>query len=169
VPAGGSPSITGSLILGIGTESNNHPSGVTVLPTDSSGLVVTQFHPSQGTSTQEMGVFDTGSSALFFSDATLSIPLCPGSSSFLYCPTSPLNFSAVNTDLSGAPTNLVNFQIANPSALLSSGNAAISTIAGPAFSTGLFDWGLPFFFGRTVYVGLGGKPSVLGTGPYWAY
>jgi hypothetical protein len=63
----------------------------------------------------------------------------------------------------------VNFQIANPSALLSSGNAAISTIAGPAFSTGLFDWGLPFFFGRTVYVGLGGKPSVLGTGPYWAY
>jgi hypothetical protein len=169
VPAGGSPSITGSLILGIGTESNNHPSGVTVLPTDSSGLVVTQFHPSQGTSTQEMGVFDTGSSALFFSDATLSIPLCPGSSSFLYCPTSSLNFSAVNTDLSGAPTNLVNFQIANPSALLSSGNAAISTIAGPAFSTGLFDWGLPFFFGRTVYVGLGGKPSVLGTGPYWAY
>ena len=169
VSAGGSPSITGSLILGIGTESNNHPSGVTVLPTDSSGLVVTQFHPSQGISTQEMGVFDTGSSALFFSDSSLSIPLCPGNLSFLYCPASPETFSATNTELSGSPSSVVGFQIANPSALLSSGNAAISTIAGPAFSAGLFDWGLPFFFGRTVYVGLGGKPSVLGTGPFWAY
>ena len=169
VPAGGSPSVTGSLILGIGTESNNHPSGVTVLPTNSSGQIVTQFHPSPGVSTQEMGIFDTGSSALFFSDASLSLPLCPGNLSFLYCPSSPVTFSATNTELSGSPSSVVSFQIANPSPLLSSGNAAISTIAGPAFSTGLFDWGLPIFFGRTVYVGLGGKPSVLGTGPFWAY
>jgi hypothetical protein len=169
VPASGSPSVTGSLILGIGTASNNQPSGVTVLPTDSSGQIVTQFHPSPGVSTQETGIFDTGSSALFFSDASLSIPLCPGNLSFLYCPSSPVTFSATNTDLSGSPSSVVSFQIANPSALLSSGNAAISTIAGPAFSMGLFDWGLPIFFGRTVYGGLGGKPSVLGTGPFWAY
>ena len=169
VPASGSPAVTGSLILGIGTESNNQPSGVTVLPTNPSGQIVTRFHPSPGVSTQNVGIIDSGSSVLFFSDASLSIPLCPGSMSFLYCPASPLNFSAVNTDLSGAPSSLVNFQIVDPRLLLSSGNAVISTIGGPAFTPGVFDWGLPFFFGRTVYVGLSGRASVLGTGPYWAY
>jgi hypothetical protein len=169
VPASGSPAVTGSLILGIGTESNNQPSGVTVLPTNPSGQIVTRFHPSPGVSTQNVGIIDSGSSVLFFSDASLSIPLCPGSISFLYCPASPLNFSAVNTELSGAPSSLVNFQIVDPRPLLSSGNAAISTIGGPAFTPGVFDWGLPFFFGRTVYVGLSGRASVLGTGPYWAY
>jgi len=169
VPASGSPAVTGSLILGIGTESNNQPSGVTVLPTNSLGQIVTRFHPMPSVSTQNVGIIDSGSSVLFFSDSLLSIPLCPGSLSFLYCPVSPLNFSAVNTELSGAPSSLVSFQIVDPRPLLQSGNAAISTIGGPAFSPGVFDWGLPFFFGRTVYVGLSGKTSVLGPGPIWAY
>jgi Protein of unknown function (DUF3443) len=169
VPASGSPSVTGSLILGIGTASNNQPSGVTVLPTDSSGQIVTRFQPSPGVSMQNVGIIDSGSSVIYFSDSSLSIPLCPGGLSFLYCPFSPLNFSAVNTELSGSPSSLVSFQIADPRPLLSLGNAAISNIGGPAFSTGVFDWGLPFFFGRTVYVGLSGKTSVLGAGPFWAY
>ncbi len=169
VPTSGSPSLSGSLILGIGTESNNQPSGVTVLPTNSSGQIVTRFHPSPGVSTQNVGIIDSGSSVIFFSDSSLSIPLCPGNLSFLYCPSSPLNFSAVNTELSGSPSSLVSFQIADPRPLLNSGNAAISNMGGPAFSTGVFDWGLPFFFGRTVYVGLSGQTSVLGAGPFWAY
>jgi len=169
VPAGGLPSVTGSLILGIGTESNNQPSGVTVLPADSLGQIVTHFNPSPGVSTHETGIFDSGSSVIFFSDSSLSIPLCPGNLSFLYCPSSPLTFSATNTGMSGTPSSAVSFQIADPRALLSSGNAAISNMGGPAFSPGLFDWGLPFFFGRTVYVGFSGKTSALGTGPFWAY
>jgi hypothetical protein len=100
----------------------------------------------------------------------LSIPSCTQPNlAFLYCPSSPLNFSAVNTELSGSPSSLVRFQIADPRPLLQSGNVAISNIGGPTFSTGVFDWGLPFFFGRTVYVGLSGKTSVLGAGPFWAY
>jgi hypothetical protein len=169
VPASGSPSVTGSLILGIGTESNNQPSGVTVLPANPLGQIVTRFHPSPGVSTLNVGIIDSGSTDIFFSDASLSIPLCPGNLSFLYCPASPLHFSAINTELSGAPSSLVSFQIVDPRPLLQSGNAAISTIGGPAFSAGVFDWGLPFFFGRTVYVGLSGRTSVLGTGPFWAY
>jgi hypothetical protein len=169
VPASGSPSVTGSLILGIGTESNNQPSGVTVLPTNPSGQIVTRFNPSPGVSTQNVGIIDSGSGVIFFSDSSLSIPLCPGNLSFLYCPSAPLNFSAVNTELSGSPSSLVSFQIVDPRPLLQSGNAAISNIGGPAFSMGVFDWGLPFFLGRTVYVGLSGKTSVLGTGPFWAY
>jgi hypothetical protein len=170
VPTSGSPSLSGSLILGIGTESNNQPSGVTVLPTNSSGQIVTRFHPSPGVSTQNVGIIDSGSSVIFFSDSSLSIPSCTQPNlAFLYCPSSPLNFSAVNTELSGSPSSVVSFQIADPRPLLQSGNAAISNIGGPTFSTGVFDWGLPFFFGRTVYVGLSGHTSVLGTGPFWAY
>ena len=166
VPASGSPAVTGSLILGIGTASNNQPSGVTVLPTNASGHIVTRFHPSPGVSTQNVGIIDSGSSSLFFSDASLSIPSCL---SFLYCPAAPLSFSAVNTELSGVPSSLVSFQIVDPRPLLQAGNAAISNIGGPAFAPGVFDWGLPFFFGRTIYVGLSGQTSVLGTGPFWAY
>ena len=170
VPASGSPTVTGSLILGIGTKSNNQPSGVTVLPTNPSGQIVTRFHPSPGISTQNVGIIDSGSSVLFFSDASLSIPLCPPPNlSFLYCPTAPLNFSAVNTELSGVPSSPVSFQIVDPRPLLQLGNGAIGNIGGPAFSPGVFDWGLPFFLGRTVYVGLSGRTSVLGTGPFWAY
>jgi hypothetical protein len=158
--------VTGSLILGIGTASNNQPSGVTVLPTDSLGEIVTRLNLSPGVSTQNVGIIDSGSSVIFFSDSSLSIPPCLV---FLYCPSSPLTFSAVNTELSGSPSSLVSFQIADPTPLLKLGNAAISNIGGPAFSPGVFDWGLPFFFGRTVYVGLSGKMSVLGAGPFWAY
>jgi hypothetical protein len=171
VPASGSPTVTGSLILGIGTKSNNQPSGVTVLPTNPSGQIVTRFHPSPGVSTQNVGIIDSGSSVLFFSDASsLSIPQCPPPDlSFLYCPAAPLNFAAVNTELSGVPSSTVSFQIVDPRPLLQSGNGAIGNIGGPAFSPGIFDWGLPFFLGRTVYVGLSGRTSVLGTGPFWAY
>jgi len=176
VPVSGLPSLTGSLILGIGTASNNQPSGVTVLPTDSLGRIVTHFHPSPGTSIQEVGIIDTGSNLLFFGDSlSLSIPLCPSDPdplkdlSFLYCPPSPLHFSAVNTGSSGSPSSPVNFQIIDPRPLLSAGNGVINNLGGPTFFAGTFDWGLPFFFGRKVYVGLNGKNSVLGPGPFLAY
>jgi uncharacterized protein DUF3443 len=166
VPTSGLPSLTGSLILGIGTASNNQPSGVTVLPTDSSGRIVTQFNPTPSIS---KGIIDTGSNVLFFNDSSSSIPLCPGTLSFLYCPSSPLSFSAVNTGASGSPSSPVNFQIADPTPALNAKNGVINNVGGPAIFTGTFDWGLPFFFGRTVFVGLEGKTSVLGTGPFFAY
>ena len=169
VPTSGLPSLTGSLILGIGTATNNQPSGVTVLPTDSSGRIVTQFTPDPSIT---LGIIDSGSNVLFFNDLSLlnQNQLCPPPFSFLYCPSpSPLNLSAVNMGTSGSPSSLVNFQITDPRPMLSAGNFAINNVGGPAIFTDTFDWGLPFFFGRTVYVGLEGKTSALGTGPFFAY
>jgi hypothetical protein len=167
VPASGLPSLTGSLILGIGTASNNQPSGVTVLPTHPiSGQIKTQFTP---TPTITTGIIDTGSNILFFDDSSLAKSPCPGTLSFLYCPASPVTLSAVNAGTSGTPSSAVNFQIGNPMPLLSAGNGVVNNVGGPAIFAGTFDWGLPFFFGRTVYVGLEGKTSVLGTGPFFAY
>jgi uncharacterized protein DUF3443 len=169
VPASGLPSLTGSLILGIGTASNNQPSGVTVLPTDSSGRIVTQFTPDPSIS---FGIIDSGSNVLFFNDLSLlnQNQLCPSPYSFLYCPSpSPLNLTAVNMGASGAHSSLVNFEIADPRPALNAGNFVINNVGGPAIFSGTFDWGLPFFFGRTVFVGLEGKTSVLGTGPFFAY
>jgi hypothetical protein len=42
-------------------------------------------------------------------------------------------------------------------------------VAGP-YSLG-FDWGLPFFYGRTVFTGIDGVPPPVGVpaGPFWAY
>ena len=39
-------------------------------------------------------------------------------------------------------------------------------------SEAVFDWGLPFFYGREVYVGVDTakpKPGWTYVGPYWAY
>jgi hypothetical protein len=34
---------------------------------------------------------------------------------------------------------------------------------------GTFDWGLPFFFGRTVFVAITGRGTPAGPGPFWAF
>lgn len=162
----GAPSLVGSLILGIGTQSNNQPSGVTVYPTNNCGRFITTykgmvFQTPPGNCNG--GAFlDTGSNAYFFPDP--SIPPC---SFGFFCPPSPLNLTATTTGAFGAPSGVVNFQIANANALFATGNTVFNNLGGS--TTGVFDWGLPFFLGRTVFVGIAGQQSVLGVGPYWAY
>ena len=163
VAAGGAPSVTGSLVLGIGTESNNSPSGVITYTLDSSGDFVTTFNSITYTS-----FIDTGSNGLFFpSPSRTQLPNCPDGNSSWFCPTSTTSFSATIEGASGSPSNSISFQIGNFINLVSSSNMVFSDSGGTF--TGAFDWGLPFYFNRNVFIGFEGKTSSLGTGPYFAY
>jgi len=161
VPAGGAPSVSGQLLLGIGTQSNNTPAGVTTFPASLIGNFTTVFN---GT-TYTNSFIDTGSNGLFFNDP--GIPACASPNAAWYCPPATTSLSAVTEGSAGTPSVTVPFQIGNAIGLFNSGNNVFAELGGP-FSS-LFDWGLPFFYGRNVFVGIQGRSSSLGTGPLWAY
>lgn len=157
---GGLPSLAGALLLGIGTQSNNTPSGVTVFPEDASGEFRTTF-----SGTTSMAFVDTGSNALYFPSSLT--PCAPPFDSW-YCPSSTLTLSATATGALGTPVENITFNIGNFASIFSStNNNVFLEVGGP--STFGFDWGLPFFFGRNVFVGINGRSSSLGTGPYAAF
>ena len=181
VPDVGSLTVSGTLTFGIGTQSNNGLAGATVFPVDpSSGNFITAYK-----STQYPNSFiDSGSGAIFFLDTvTTGIPECSGTgpNAGLYCPSGTVNQTAINFGANGSPSNVVSFSIANADSILCNTctSSALSDLGGAGTtlqcstnSTNLqcfVDWGLPFFYGRTVFVAIDGQATPAGTGPYWAY
>jgi Protein of unknown function (DUF3443) len=170
VPASGAASAEGTIYFGIGTESDNRPATVTVLTADANpdSLDFLEIDTSFNGNTAG-GIFDTGSNGYFFNDS--GIPECSDAPDF-YCPASTLSESATNQSVNGASSNAASFEVANAESLFDSDGAAFDDLAG-SFDGGAeydgFDWGLPFFFGRTVYLGIAGTSSSLGAGPYIAY
>lgn len=164
VPELGSVSTGGTVTFGIGTESNNAPSGVTVYTADSSGDFSATL---SGDATVYAGSFvDSGSNAYYFPDAYPSIfPVCSSYSPF-YCPSGP-EVQAVS--ISGANGNQMTYSLTvDPaSQLFETANASFSTVAGE-YTSGV-DLGIPFFMGKTVYVGINGAYSPLAVGPFWAF
>ena len=164
VPTGGATSLTGQLIFGINTQSNNVLGTETVYAANSQANFTTVYKGQ--TSTKSF--IDSGSNGYFFNDSTLAT--CRLSTDF-YCPTAPLSLSAVNQAASGGASGTVTFTIESVDNLNSGVTAA--SVGGNngtgSFSATGFDWGLPFFFGRRVFVALENTTTAAGTGPYWAY
>ncbi len=158
VSSSGQTSATGSLVFGIGTESNNALSGVTVIPLNASGLFTTTY---KGTP-YSFSFVDTGSNGYFFLDSTTTgLPNCTRASGF-YCPSSTQNFNATIASTG------VSFSVANAETLFNNANNFVfSNLAGPNPQS--FDWGLPFYFGHNVYEAIEGKSTSGGTGPYVAF
>ena len=164
VPPEGSSSLNGNLVLGIGTRSNNMPSAVTAYPANQFGEFTTDFNGISYSS-----FIDSGSNGLFFvPPSTGLLPNCPFPNSVWFCPASTTTLSATNVGAFGSPSGEVSFRIGNANRLFSSSNMVFDDIGGTLLGNG-FDWGLPFFFGRNVFIGFEGKVAGLGTGPYWAY
>ena len=64
----------------------------------------------------------------------------------------------------------VSFSVDNATALFAgANNIVLPTLSGPMSDASSFDWGLPFFYGRRVFIGIDGQSSALGTGPYFAF
>jgi hypothetical protein len=170
LPAAGQTGVSGTLVFGIATQSNNALGSAFVLTTDSSGNFTTTYKGQ----TLNSSFIDSGSNGLFFPDNTIT--LCtstqsnPNANEF-FCPGSTLALTAVNQGQNGASStvafDITSLNSINPNFYGSAelgGPAATSTTLGS-----YFDWGLPFFYGKNVYTVIEGKTAGTTIGPFYAY
>jgi hypothetical protein len=167
VSANGATSINGTLIFGVGTQANNAIGSAGIYRADSSTGDFTTTYKGK---TYSASFIDSGSNAYFFADT--SIPSCTASTGF-YCPLGTLSLTATNASYDGSNAGAVSFTVVNMDDLSLSITAApiggaVDNRAGVSVSNG-FDWGLPFFYGRRVFVVFEGSSATAGNGPYWAY
>ncbi len=152
------PSASGGLFFGIGTQSNNALGTATVYALDPTyGTLQTTY---DGV-TLSQSYIDSGSDGYFLPDS--SIAVC-SDQSYFYCPATPLALSAQIQDIDGYFATIP-FSVSSADSLVA-GDAVAPDLAGPAGSNSMqsFDWGLPFFYGRSVYVifegaVVGGQPG----------
>jgi hypothetical protein len=161
VGANGASALAGTLVFGIGTQSNNAIQAETRYAANSRGYFTVIY---KGT-TMSSSFIDSGSNGMFFNDSSIS--QCVSNKGF-YCPSTALSLSATNMAYDGSASGDLAFSVLNLDQV--SANVVAASVGGPSgtqHSSGAnsFDWGLPFFFGRRVFVGFEGSAS----GPYWAY
>ena len=175
VPQRGVGSLSGTVIFGIGTQPNNTLAAMTVLPVTTSA---SRFGPGVLTATYKgqqlsQSFFDSGSNEFFFVDTSLAACTDKFFVSF-YCPPEPTTVTTLVTAANGATAN-ISFVLYNPLNVAASATAAPglginpSLVVPPLPSSNSFDFGLPFFFGRTVYTAIEGRQAGGLTGPFVAY
>jgi Protein of unknown function (DUF3443) len=167
VNANGDVSVQGELTFGLGTQADNAlpATGLTVLGANASGDFTATYN---GGSTLLPALIDSGTDDYVFSDTT--IPAC-STGSFVgdYCPAvAPLNLFAVNIGVgANNATNTVDFAVQDPNTFVV-GAAAFAGLAGGGGATN-FVWGMPFFYGRKVFIGIDQRMAGSYTGPFYAY
>ena len=163
VPATGAAdgTIMGSLTFGIGTQSDNAlASGAKVYGLDQYGNIPQiTYKGVQYTSPTNTNILDTGSTAFSFLDAatltSVGIVDCASATGF-YCPASSVPFTVTLPGANGI-SGTITFSIMNADTLFASGNAAFNDLGGAGGtspSNDTLDFGLPFFYGKSVYVGM---------------
>jgi hypothetical protein len=143
----------GQLIIGVGTESNNALGSATIYATDEHGNFPKIVF--NGASYLSDGILDSSSNALYvLSPLALGVENCADNQ--YYCSISSISLTAYGAN---GTSGTVNLSIGSADSLIATGNAAFDNLAGPSgegLSTDGFDLGLPFFFGRSVFVGIAG-------------
>ncbi len=140
-----------------------------MLTTSNTGTITATYN---GTALTDSFI-DSGTNFYGFTDA--AITACTGTFKGFYCPTSTLALSATLTGANSVTAN-VNFHVDNTRTISNTTFYALPGIAGDpsAFDdlhpvTNSFDFGLPFFYGRKVYVAIVGRNAGGTSGPYWAF
>ena len=142
MPSGGAAS--GTLTFGIGS------TPATVLHTDTAGDMTGTFN---GAAMSQV-FFDTGSNAYFFGmTSNPTLPLCNGNNAF-YCPSSTTTLPATVTGLGSNEQASLSVIAANATTLFNSGGYALAKLAGPFGNASTLDFGMPYFYGRTLYFGM---------------
>lgn len=172
--AGAASGVQGTITFGIGTQSNNaYNVAATALASDPATTAVSTSYTSQKAGSSAVSYtswFDTAGVAYFFTDS--GIPMCTSSGlTTFYCPTQPLTLQANVGGAGGVGGPVtVNFTVANAETLNSANpNSIVFSSLGatpPAvYGANAFVWGLPFFFGRTVFIAYPGATITGNAGP----
>lgn len=160
IAASGQSTLSGTLTFGIGTQTDNAPpSNGTFFAVSPSTGYLSATYAGQSLSS----FFDTGSNVLFFQDN--SIAQCsqiPG----YYCPPAPTALSAQISSASGGATSVLSFTL-NNAQNMSNANPTFAALPGIGYSQagGIFDWGMPFYYGRSVATVFDGRTTPVGAGP----
>ena len=171
VPANGAASATGIMYFGIGTQSNNGLGSAALYALDQYAFIPTvTYNGIAYTSPNSTNVFDTGSNALYVSDAStlssLGISDCAQGTAGegFYCVSGGGTATLSNIALagySGVGSGTVSLNIADATTLLSANPTFavynnIGADGGTSPSNDSFDFGLPFFLGKTIFIGIAG-------------
>ncbi|MEZ0605079.1 DUF3443 domain-containing protein [Paraburkholderia sp. IW21] len=163
LPDTGAPSATGTLVFGIGTQSNNAlPTTVQTFTTDTYGDLNNSVY--NGTTVQAF--LDSGSNAYFFGDSSLT--QCGSNYANFYCPSSAQTRSINLVGLNKASTTASIGILSAATLFGNSSNYAFNDLAGQIGGNSSFDLGLPFFYGRHIYYGLD-QTANGGQAPYVAF
>jgi hypothetical protein len=166
--ANGDLSVQGEVVFGIGTQTDNalpSASALTVLGTDANGDFTATYN---GATTSQPALIDSGADLYSFNDPTIAV-CASGPFVGYYCPAvAPQSVFAVNTGVGvNNATNTVNFAIADPNTFVANATAFVNLGGGGGATH--FTWGMPFFYGRKIYVGIDQRIAGTYTGPYYAY
>jgi hypothetical protein len=170
--ANGDATVQGEVIFGIATQTDNAlpATGLTVLGADSNGDFKATYN---GGTAMLPALIDSGTDAYSFDTGDPNTPVCPSATSGIfggfYCPkVAPQSVFAVNMGVGvNNATSTVNFAIGDPTTFVANA-AAFINLAGGRGSTN-FIWGMPFFYGRKIYIGIDQRVTGSYTGPYYAY
>ena len=177
VGATGGVSVTGTMIFGIGTQADNALGSATLYSLDPCGSFPTVTYNGiaytdtscNGTGSGLGGFLDTGSTGLFVSDAAtlsfLGISDCGQNTNGagFYCVSPGTTATLSNIALSGNGAGsgvLTSLNIFDATTLFKTNNAVFNDLgsdSGTSPSTDYFDFGAPFFIGRTVFIGIAGE------------
>jgi hypothetical protein len=164
----GAVTVSGQLIFGIDTQSDNQSGTQTVLTVDGMAELAMTFNGQ----TLANSFIDSGSNGIYFADSSIATCTTTGLTTF-YCPASTLSLGLSIQGANGVMVNNLVFTVGNTETMVNA-NPTFSVfpeLAGtlPAGNAGSFDYGLAFFYGKRIAVAVEGSKTSVGTGPYIAF